>query len=156
MESETAIVIIRKSRSLRSSCSNVFGDLLTAASSKKPAADRGRISKPQVRVINGNHCRRRRRKKWKWMVGDINALALQPIDDRPDLVISPCRDPISHCSLSQTLACHRISTTSISMFRVSVSSRECNQSRVIVARHASAERASEQGGEERLNIGTNK
>ena len=143
MESETAIVIIRKSRSLRKSPrSNFFCDILTAASSKKPAADRGRISKPQVRVINGNHCRRRRRKKWKWMVGDINALAPQPIDDRPDLMISSCRAPISRCSLSQTLACHRISATSIPMFRVSVSSRECNQSRVIVARHASAERAS--------------
>ena len=146
MESETAIVIIRKSRSLgKSPCSNVFCYLLTAASSKKPAADRERISKPQVRVINGNHCRRRRRKKWKWMVGDINALALQPIDDRPDLVISPCRAPISR-SPSQTLAVflnldHFDSNVS------SVSRRECNQSRVIVARHAIAER---------LNIGTNK
>ena len=152
MESETAIVIIRKSRSLgKSPCTHFFGGILTAASSKKPAADRGRISKPQVRVINGNHCRRRRRKKWKWMVGDINALASQPIDNRPDLVISPCRR--SHFPLPFTDA--RMPQY-LGHFDSNVSSRECNQSRVIVARHASAERASEQGGEERLNIGTNK
>ena len=146
MESETAIVIIRKPRSLgKNPCTHFFGDLLTAASSKKPAADRGRVSKPQVRVINGNHCRRRRRKKWKWMVGNINALASQPIDDRPDLVISPCRAPISR-SLSQTLA-FLLNLDHFDSNVSRVSRRECNQSRVIVARHAIAER---------LNIGTNK
>ena len=146
MESETAIVIIRKPRSLgKNPCTRFFGDILTAASRKKRAADRGRISKPQVRVINGNHCRRRRRKKWKWMVGDINALASQPVDDRPDLVISPCRAPISR-SLSQALA-FLLNLDHFDSNVSSVSRRECNQSRVIVARHAIAER---------FNIGTNK
>ena len=60
--------------------------VLTAASSKKPAADRGRISKPQVRVINGNHSRRRRRKKWKWM-GDISALLNRSADQIFDLLL---------------------------------------------------------------------
>ena len=141
MESETAIVIIRKPPSLgKIPCAHFFGDILTAASSKKPAADRDRISKPQVRVINGNHCRRRRRKKWKWM-GDINALAPQPIDDRPDLMISTCRASISR-SLSQTLA-FLMNIDHVESDVSSVSRRECNQSRVIAARHANAERASE-------------
>ena len=66
-----------------------FSVVAFSASSKKPAADRGRISKPQVRVINGNHSRRRRRrrrrKNWKWM-GDISALFNRSADQIFDLL----------------------------------------------------------------------